>query len=97
MLRQIVRVKEIAQKKGFTMDSLARKSDVRFGTLQAIWQKRVTDPSFSTVIALAKAMDLSTDAFIAYIDDDESSLFLSQEAIDIGISEEESQYTLHLL
>ncbi len=44
-----------------TTDDLARRSGVKFGTVRNLWQNRTQDPSFSTLIAIAKALNVTIE------------------------------------
>jgi len=51
-----LRVKEVAQEKGFTMARLQRLADINLKTLQAIWHNPQHDASLNTLDKLAKAL-----------------------------------------
>jgi len=55
------RVKELARAKGMTSEELSMKSGVKISTVRNIWQGRVTDPSYSTLSAIARALDVSIE------------------------------------
>jgi transcriptional regulator with XRE-family HTH domain len=52
------RVKELAQERGLTTEALARESGVKFSTVRNIWQGRVEDPNYSTLSAIARALNV---------------------------------------
>src|SRR5712672_2839607 len=51
-----LRVKEVAQEKGFTMARLQRAADINLKTIQAIWHNTRHDASFKTLDKIAKAL-----------------------------------------
>ncbi len=51
-----LRVKEVAQAKGFTMARLQRMADINLKTIQAIWHNPQHDASLKTLDKLAKAL-----------------------------------------
>lgn len=56
MLR--MRVKEVAEAKGFTMARLGRLADLNPRTMQAIYKDPYRDVAYSTLVKLAKALDV---------------------------------------
>ncbi len=56
MLR--IKVKEIAESKGLTMTKLGRMADLNQRTMQAIYKDPYRDVAYSTLIKLAKALDV---------------------------------------
>jgi DNA-binding Xre family transcriptional regulator len=56
---QRLKVKEIAQAKGFTMAGLSRKADINLKTMQAIYRDPYRDVAYSTLSKIAKALDAS--------------------------------------
>lgn len=59
--RQRFRIKELAQGRGWSKDDLARKSGVKFSTVQRIWQNRTANPLYDTLKALAEALEVTVD------------------------------------
>ncbi len=51
-----LRVKEVAQAKGFTMAKLQRAADINLKTIQAIWHNPQHDASFKTLDKIAKVL-----------------------------------------
>ena len=67
-----LRVKEIAEKKGFNISSLARKADLGFSTVKRIWNDPYHDASISTLDKLSQALKLPIqDLFEQLPDEDE--------------------------
>jgi transcriptional regulator with XRE-family HTH domain len=59
------RLKELARERGLTSEELAYKSGVKLSTVRNLWQNRVQDPSFSTLYALSKALDVRMEDLLA--------------------------------
>ena len=59
-----LRVKEIAEQKGFNMSSLARKADIGFSTVKRIFQDPYREVTTTTLEKLAKALEVPTAALI---------------------------------
>jgi len=53
-----IRVKEIADSKGLTMARLGRLADLNPRTMQAIYKDPYRDVAYSTLVKLAKALDV---------------------------------------
>src|SRR5579883_2034613 len=51
-----LRVKEVAQARGFTMSRLQRAADINLKTMQAIWHNPQHDASLKTLDKIAKAL-----------------------------------------
>ena len=54
-----LKVKEVAESKGFNMSSLSRASDVSFLTVKRIWREPYRGVNTTTLERLAKALDVS--------------------------------------
>jgi DNA-binding Xre family transcriptional regulator len=54
-----LRLKEEAEKRGFNMSSLSRKSDVSFKTIKRLWRHPESTVNTDTLERLAKALDCS--------------------------------------
>ena len=53
-----LRVKEVAQARGFTMARLQRAADINLKTIQAIWHNPQHDASLNTLDKIAKALNV---------------------------------------
>jgi|SRR5579884_2818022 transcriptional regulator with XRE-family HTH domain len=51
-----LRVKEVAQARGFTMSRLQRAADINLKTMQSIWHNPQHDASLKTLDKIAKAL-----------------------------------------
>ena len=58
MLR--LRIREEAEKRGFTMSSLSRKSDVSFKTVKRLWKDPYQTANTDTLERIAKALGVAT-------------------------------------
>lgn len=58
------RVKELARERGLTSEELALKSGVKISTVRNLWQNKVQDPSYSTLSAIARALDVQIEDLV---------------------------------
>lgn len=65
-----LRVKEVAQAKGFTMARLQRVADINMKTMQAIWHNPQHDASLKTLDKLAKALGVPTTELLEDVPED---------------------------
>src|SRR6266567_1872815 len=65
-----LRVKEVAQAKGFTMAKLQRAADINLKTMQAIWHNPQHDASFKTLDKIAKALGVPVTELIEDVPDE---------------------------
>lgn len=63
-----LRVKEIAEQKGYNMSSLARKADIGFSTVKRIFQDPYKEVTTTTLEKLAKALEVPTADLIEDVD-----------------------------
>ena len=52
------RIKELARERGWSADDLARRSGLRFTTVQRLWQNRTANPLYATLKAIADAFEV---------------------------------------
>ncbi len=65
------RVKELARAKGMTTEGLARKSGLKMSTVRNVWQNAVKDPSYSTMAALARALEVRIEDLVEEVPDEQ--------------------------
>jgi DNA-binding Xre family transcriptional regulator len=53
-----LKVKEVAEEKGYNMSSLSRKSDVHFNTIKRIFKEPNRPVGIETLEKIAKALDV---------------------------------------
>lgn len=53
-----IRVKEIAEAKGFTISSLSRRSDISVPTIRKLWRHPETVTTTDTLEKLARVLDV---------------------------------------
>lgn len=58
------RVKEIARQRGMTIEELAFKSGVKYSTVRNLWQGKVSNPNYSTLAAIAGALQVSIEGLV---------------------------------
>lgn len=68
---QRLRVKEVAQAKGFTMARLQRAADINLKTIQAIYRDPYRDVAYSTLNKIAKALGVAVNDLVEDVPDDE--------------------------
>lgn len=65
-----LRIKEVAQAKGFNQSSLSRASDVSFTTIKRIWRNPNYEITVPTLHKIARALGVPTSDLIEDIPDD---------------------------
>ena len=65
-----LKIKEVAEEKGFNMSSLARKSDLGFSTIKRIWKDPYKNIDLKMLEKIAKALDVSPLGLIEDIPDE---------------------------
>ena len=65
-----LRVKEIAEKKGFNMSSLARRADIAFTTVKKIFRDPYAEVSTYTLDKLARALEVDVRELIESVPDE---------------------------
>ena len=68
MLR--LRVKEVAEAKGYNMSSLARKTGLGFTTIKRLWKNPEEGAHIDTLYKVAKALDVKVDDLLEEIPDE---------------------------
>src|SRR5438105_12010936 len=69
-----LRVKEVAQDRGFTMARLQRVADINMKTIQAIWHNPRHDASLNTLDKIAKALGVPVTELIEDVPEGQSPL-----------------------
>jgi DNA-binding Xre family transcriptional regulator len=64
-----LRVKEIAESKGFNMSSLSRSADISFNTVKRIYRDPFRETNTTILEKLAKALGVSTADLIEDVPD----------------------------
>jgi DNA-binding Xre family transcriptional regulator len=59
-----LRIKEVAQAKGFSMNKLSRASDVSFNTIKRLWTKPDTGVTVDTLMKIAKALQVDINDLV---------------------------------
>jgi transcriptional regulator with XRE-family HTH domain len=65
-----LRVKEVAQAKGFSMAKLQRMADINLKTIQAIWHNPQHDASLKTLDKIARALGVPVTELIEDVPED---------------------------
>lgn len=59
-----LRVKEVAESKGFNMSTLSRASDVPFSTIRRLWKNPHYQVQLDTLQRIARVLEVPTSALI---------------------------------
>jgi DNA-binding Xre family transcriptional regulator len=68
MLR--LKVKEVAKEKGLSMAKLGRMADLNQRTIQSIYNDPYRDVAYSTLVKLARALNVTVDDLTEEVPDD---------------------------
>jgi transcriptional regulator with XRE-family HTH domain len=68
------RVRELARERGLTTEELAIKSGIKMSTVRNLWQNRVSDPAYSTLSAIAKALEVRIEDLVEEVVESEDAL-----------------------
>lgn len=71
MLR--LRIKEVAQAKGYDMSKLSRATDISFNTIRRLWHNPLEGANVQTLARIAKVLDVTVNDLIEEVPDDTSS------------------------
>lgn len=72
-MNRTFRVKELARARGMTTEDLARAANLRISTVRNIWQNKVNDPAYSTLKAIAGALEVAIEELeVAAAEDSQS-------------------------
>jgi transcriptional regulator with XRE-family HTH domain len=66
----LLRVKEVAESKGFNISTLSRKADVPFSTVRRAWRDPRYQIQLDTLYKLAQALGVSTSDLIEDVPED---------------------------
>jgi DNA-binding Xre family transcriptional regulator len=69
MLR--LRVKEVAEEKGYNMSSLSRKSDVSFITVKRLFREPLHPVSTATLEKIARALEVPVSELLEEVPDED--------------------------
>jgi DNA-binding Xre family transcriptional regulator len=64
-----LRVKEVAQSKGYNMSSLSRASNVAFTTIKKFWTNPYAGANINTLAKIAKVLQVDISELTEYVDD----------------------------
>src|SRR5258708_6280122 len=66
-----LKVKEIAEQKGFNQSTLSRRADVDFKTVQRLFRDPTRDISISTLVKIARALKTDVNDLIEVIPEED--------------------------
>lgn len=67
-MRVKLKIKEVAQQKGYSMNSLSRASDISFNTIKRLWTKPYTGVTVETLAKIARVLDVPISELTEYED-----------------------------
>jgi DNA-binding Xre family transcriptional regulator len=62
-----LKIKEVAQQKGFSMSRLSRESNMAYKTIQTIWRDPYHEVTTTTLNKLAHTLEVDPSELIEYI------------------------------
>jgi DNA-binding Xre family transcriptional regulator len=62
-----LKIKEVAQQKGFSMSRLSRESNMAYKTIQTIWRDPYHEVTTTTLNKLARTLGVNPSELIEYI------------------------------
>ncbi|WP_376796788.1 helix-turn-helix domain-containing protein [Thermogemmatispora sp.] len=68
-----LKVREVAEARGFNMSSLSRAADVNFRTIKSIFRNPYKEVNISTLAKIARALGVATSDLIEDIPEGEGS------------------------
>ncbi len=64
-----LRIKEVAQAKGFTQNSLSRATDISLNTIRKLWNKPYSNVTVETLHKIARVLKVDINELTEYEDD----------------------------
>ncbi len=64
-----LKIKEVAQQKGFSMSRLSRESNMAYKTIQTIWRDPYHEVTTTTLNKLARTLRVDPSELIEYVPD----------------------------
>jgi DNA-binding Xre family transcriptional regulator len=64
-----LRIKEVAQEKGFTQNSLSRATDISLNTIRKLWNKPYSGVTVETLYKIARVLKVDISELTTYEDD----------------------------
>ena len=65
-MRVRLRIKEEAQARGYSMNSLSRATDISFNTIKRLWKNPYTGVTVETLAKIAKVLGVSISELTEY-------------------------------
>ena len=65
-----LKIKEVAQQKGFSMSRLSRESNMAYKTIQTIWRDPYHEVTTTTLNKLARTLEVNPSELFEYIPDE---------------------------
>jgi DNA-binding Xre family transcriptional regulator len=67
-----LKIKEVAQQKGYSMSRLSRESNMAYKTIQTIWRDPYHEVTTTTLNKLARTLGVDPSALIEYLPEGEN-------------------------
>jgi len=62
-----LKIKEVAQRKGYSMSRLSRESNMAYKTIQTIWRDPYHEVTTTTLNKLARTLEVDPSELIEYV------------------------------
>ena len=69
MAKVRLRIKEVAQAKGFTQNSLSRATDISLNTIRKLWNKPYSNVTVETLHKIARVLKVDINELTEYEED----------------------------
>lgn len=66
-----LRIRELAEERGFNIASLARRADLGFSTVRRLWRDPYQETTTTTLARISKALNVSSRELIEDVPDEE--------------------------
>ncbi|HZS78596.1 MAG TPA: helix-turn-helix transcriptional regulator [Ktedonobacteraceae bacterium] len=65
-MRIRLRIKEVAQEKGYSMNSLSRATDISFNTIKRLWKQPYSGVTIETLAKIARVLQVDISDLTEY-------------------------------
>jgi len=65
-MRVRLRIKEVAQEKGYSMNSLSRATDISFNTIKRLWKQPYSGVTIETLAKIARVLQVDISDLTEY-------------------------------
>jgi DNA-binding Xre family transcriptional regulator len=71
LVRVKLRIKEVAESRGFTQTKLSRQAELQYPTVHGLWTNPYRDASINTLAKIAKVLNVPVSDLFEIMPDDE--------------------------